>query len=207
MNFSSLEGGDWQNFIYLLLVLLVMVGGLFSRQELNIGKIFKYLGIWSAVGLVTISLYAYRYEFSDFKNRILGEINPAAARINKSGELVIHLSQDGHFYMDADVNGVAMRFMIDTGASDIVIGIDDAKKIGIDFKKLIFNKPYQTANGISWGASITLREIEIGDIKFYNVAASVNNADMGTALLGMSFLRQFKKYEFYRDKLILMGHE
>jgi aspartyl protease family protein len=206
MSFNSFESGDWQNFIYLLLILLVMAGSLFSRRDFAFGKILKYLVIWSAVGLMIIILYSYRYEFSDLKNRVLGEINPTAARINESGELVINLSQDGHFYMDADVNGVAMRFMIDTGASDLVIGVDDAKKIGVDFKKLIFNKPYQTANGISWGASITLREIKVGDIKFHNVAASVNNADMGVALLGMSFLRKFKKYEFYRDKLILTGH-
>jgi predicted aspartyl protease len=38
---------------------------------------------------------------------------------------------------------------------------------------------------------------------FYDVPASVNSAEMGTSLLGMSFLRRFKKYEFYRDKLIL----
>lgn len=203
MSFSNLESGDWQNFIYLLLVLFVMAGSLFSRRDFAFSKIFKYLGIWSAVALVAIIFYSYRYEFSDFKNRILGEINPTAARTNESGELVINLSQDGHFYMDVIVNGVAMRFMIDTGASDIVIGVADAKKIGLDPKKLVFNKPYRTANGTSWGASITLRELEVGNIKFRNVAASVNNADMGMALLGMSFLRQFKKYEFYRDQLIL----
>jgi aspartyl protease family protein len=93
--------------------------------------------------------------------------------------------------------------MIDTGSSDIVINLEAAQKLGIDPKKLTFNKPYQTANGTSWGASVTLEEFQIGNVKFRNIPASVNNADMGTSLLGMSFLRQFRKYEFYRDKLIL----
>lgn len=203
MSFNSLDHGDWQNFIYLGLVLTVLVGSLLSRRDLPFSKIFKYLAIWAAVAIAAIIVYSYRFEFSDVKSRFLREINPSAVQVNAEGELVISLSQDGHFYMDLKINGVPMRFMVDTGASDIVISIKDAKRLGIDPTKLTFNRSYQTANGISWGAYVNLSEIEIGNAKFHNVGASVNNADMGTPLLGMSFLRQFEKYEFYRDKLVL----
>lgn len=203
MDFTSLSDSDRQNLLYLTLILVVLVSGLLSRRDLAFGKILKYLSIWSLIGLVSVALYTYRYEFSDFKNRIIGEIKPAGVQVTKSGELVINLAQDGHFYMDVKVNGVAMRFMIDTGASDIVINLGEAKRIGIDPKKLVFNKPYQTANGVSWGATVRIDKIEVGDAQFNNISASVNNASMGTSLLGMSFLRQFKKYEFYRDKLVL----
>lgn len=203
MDFASLNDSDHQNLLYLTLILVVLVSGLLSRRDLSFKKILKYLAAWSSIGLFIIILYSYRYEFSDFKNRIIGEIQPAGVQVTKSGELVITLSQDGHFYMDVKVNGLAMRFMIDTGASDIVINLGEAQRIGIDPKKLVFNKPYQTANGVSWGASVRLDKLEVGDVQFRNISASVNNASMGTSLLGMSFLRQFKKYEFYRDKLVL----
>jgi aspartyl protease family protein len=203
MDFNSLSGGDWQNFSYLALLLVVMLSGLFSRRDLAFGKILKYLGIWSVIALFIVTLYSYRYEFVDFKSRILGELNPSATQVTKSGNLVINISQDGHFYMDVAVNGIMMRFMIDTGASDITISLGDAKKLGIDLTELQFNKPYQTANGKSWGANIKLREVAVGNAKFYNISASVNSSEMGVSLLGMSFLRQFKKYEFYQDKLIL----
>ena len=203
MDFSSFSSGDWQNFASLSIILAMLISGLLTRRDLPLSKIIKYLGIWSVVGLATIVIYSYRFEFSDFKNRILGEINPSAVRINKSGELEIALSQDGHFYIDLKINGTAMHFMIDTGASDIVISLAEAKRIGINPKKLNFNKPYQTANGKTWGATVMLDQIEVGDVIFHDVAASVNNAEMGTSLLGMSFLRKFKKYEFYRDRLIL----
>lgn len=203
MNFSDLQNNDWQNFIYLALILVVLISSVLTRRDVGLEKILKYLAIWSVVGLISISLYAYRYEFSDFKARILGEINPSLTQISKNGELIINLSQDGHFYMDVKVNGVPMRFMIDTGASDIVISVEQAKKLGINVKNLVFNKSYQTANGRSWGASIVLDEIEVANRKFRNINASVNDAEMGTSLLGMSFLRQFEKYEFYRDRLVL----
>jgi aspartyl protease family protein len=202
MDLNSLSEGDWQNFIYLTLILVIMVSGLISRR-MPFGKVFKYLAIWSAFGIFAISLYAYRFEFSDFKNRVMGEIKPSSIQINASGEMIINLAQDGHFYMDVEIDESPMRFMIDTGASDIVISVAEARRIGIKTEKLNFNKSYQTANGISWGASVILKTIKVGNMVFYDVPASVNSSEMGTSLLGMSFLRRFKKYEFYRDKLIL----
>ncbi|MBM5781983.1 MAG: TIGR02281 family clan AA aspartic protease [Pelagibacterales bacterium] len=198
----DLSSSDWQHFIYSLLILLVLVGNLGSRK-LPFSKTLKYLGIWSLIALIIISLYSYRYEFSDFKNRLFAEINPSKARVNKENQLVVKLSDDGHFYINVLINSQQVRFMVDTGASDIVLNINDAKKVGLNINNLTFNKRYQTANGSSFGASVVLEKFVIGNIELSNINASVNNADMGTSLLGMSFLRNCKKYEFYRDSLIL----
>jgi aspartyl protease family protein len=203
MGFNNFNDGDWQNFTYSLILLTVLLGGLFSRRVLTFAKVFKYLGIWSVLGLVVIVLYSYRFEFSDFKTRILSEINPSWAQTKNDGKIEVKLAQDGHFYIDVKINDIPVRFMVDTGASDIVVSVKEAKRIGINPKKLSFNKPYQTANGTSWGASVKFDKLEVGSAVFLDVNASVNNADMGTSLLGMSFLRRFKKYEFYQDRLIL----
>ena len=194
---------DWQNFIYLAVVLVFLLANLFSRRDLDFGKVAKYLAAWAGIGFAIIAFYSYRFEFADFKARIMGEIMPTKARINKSGDLVINIAQDGHFYLDTKINNIDIRFMIDTGASDITLSLADAKKIGIDVKNLKFSKAYQTANGTSWVSIFNFNEVVVGDVKFNNVGASVNNAKMGTSLLGMSFLRQFKKYEFYQDRLVL----
>ena len=93
--------------------------------------------------------------------------------------------------------------MVDTGASDMVINQNDARRIGIDLSRLKFNRAYQTANGTSYGAGVRLKEVKFGDLVFQDIPASVNSADMGISLLGMSFLRNFSKYEFTRDQLIL----
>ncbi len=203
MDFNNLSSQDWQRFCYFALILVALTVSVVSRQELKITKILKYLGIWSGIGIVLIALYSYRYEFSDFKNRILGEIAPSSAQTNKSGQIVISSSQDGHFYINAKVNKVDVRFMVDTGASDITLNLNDAQRIGIKSEDLIYIKQYQTANGRSLGASIKLDELEMGDVKFENLSASVTNGNLGISLLGMSFLKQLKKYEFYQDKLIL----
>ncbi|HLD77108.1 MAG TPA: TIGR02281 family clan AA aspartic protease [Rickettsiales bacterium] len=199
----NLTDSEQQSLVYSLILLTVLLGSVVLRRDFKFSQALKYFAIWGVVAFVGIVLYSYRFEFSSFKNRILGEVNPASARLDGEGRLVVNISQDGHFYLDTKINNQSVRFMIDTGASDIVLNINDAKKVGIDSQNLVFDKRYHTANGVVLGASIRLKEIEIAGVKFYDVRASVNSADLGVSLLGMEFLRQFRRYEFYQDKLML----
>ena len=198
-----MNNSDSHNLIYLVLLLIIILSGFISRRDNNWSLIFKYLFYWSLIGFIGVVIYSYRFEFSDFKNRIIGEINPRSGRVD-GDNIIINISEDGHFYINLMVNDSKILFMIDTGASDLVLSKSDAIKLGINLNNLNFNRSYQTANGISWGASIILKEIQVGNIKFYNVNASVNQGEMVNSLLGMSFLRQFHRYEFFRDKLILV---
>ena len=92
---------------------------------------------------------------------------------------------------------------MDTGASDIVLSPADAARAGFERSELAFNRQYQTANGIGWGAPVVLRSIEAGAIRFRGVAASVNDAPMSESLLGMSFLDRLAGFEVRGDSLIL----
>lgn len=192
-----------QSLIYSLILLAFLVTSLILRRDIKLITALKYLAIWGVIAIIGVAFYAYRFEFGDFTHRMKGAINPESARLDKQGRIVLNLSSDGHFFINLQVNDQPMRFMIDTGASDIVISMKDAQKIGVNTKNLNFNKRYQTANGMVLGASITLRKIEIAGVIFNNVPASINSFDLGTPLLGMSFLRQFHRYEFHKDQLIL----
>ena len=202
-----MENNDLSQIVYLVILILIMSYGMINRKEMSLKKIVKYFLIWSLIGLIIIALYAYRFEFNNFKERISGEINPTSAQLNQQGQLIINISDDSHFYVKMLINKKPILFMVDTGASDIVLNLQDALKIGINPKNLIFNRQFQTANGRVLGASIILKEVEISGIKFKDVKASVTNGEMGVNLLGMSFLRRFGKYEFYQDRLILTDFE
>ena len=202
-----MENNDLSQIVYLVILILIMSYGMINRKEMSLKKIVKYFLIWSLIGLIIIALYAYRFEFNNFKERISGEINPTSAQLNQQGQLIINISDDSHFYVKMLINKKPILFMVDTGASDIVLNLQDAIKIGVNPKNLIFNRQFQTANGRVLGASIILKEVEISGIKFKDVKASVTNGEMGVNLLGMSFLRRFGKYEFYQDRLILTDFE
>ncbi len=202
MNFSNLNESDWQNFAYIALLLAFMAPRLLSR-EMPFAKTLQYIALWGFVALFFVSLYTYRYQLIEFKDKIFSAVSPTSPTINKNGQIVIKIAQDGHFYIDTKINNLDVRFMIDTGASDVIISQKEAKRIGVNFEKLNFNKIYQTANGKTSGANIVLDEIWIADRKFEKVNASINKSEMGQSLLGMSFLKRFNKYEFYREELIL----
>ena len=202
MEYSEIASREWSNIIYILILIVLLIMG-FSRKELPMKKFFEYAGLWIAFALIALVLYSYRFEIIEVKNRILSDLFPSKAINKNHQELTLSVAQDGHYYLDIKIKNQLVRFMIDTGASDIVLNLEEAKRVGIDVKKLRFDRTYQTANGKSFGAMVVLDEIAVADVIFSKVSASVNSAEMGTSLLGMRFLRQFKKYEFYQDRLVL----
>jgi aspartyl protease family protein len=202
MDYNSISSHEWSNVIYILILIVLLIMG-FSRKDLPSKKIFEFAGLWLLFALVALILYSYRFEVGEIKDRVLSDLFPAKA-INKNHEkLVLNIAQDGHYYLNVKIKNQEVRFMIDTGASDMVIDEKIAIKLGYDLRKINYNKIFQTANGQSYGASIYFDEVDVSGVKFYNVQASITNSDLVIPLLGMSFLQKFYKYEFFRDKLIL----
>ena len=198
-----MTGNDWANAFYLVLLLTFVATSIFSGRKMHFSKIVKYIALWTVIAIFCIMLYSFRFEFEGIKNRFIGALNPSYVQSNNSGQIIISKSQGNHFFANVKINGQNIRFMIDTGASDMSLTLADARKIGINPQELIFNKPYQTANGIIYGATVNLDNIEFGPLNLRNFRASVNKSNMGTSLLGMSFLRKFSRYEVYQGKLIL----
>lgn len=109
----------------------------------------------------------------------------------------------GHFFLRATVNGSSVPFLVDTGASTIVLSPEDARRIGFRPAGLAFDQRIMTAGGEVPGASVTLREIRIGQLQVFGVPATVHGAPLPISLLGTSFLRRLEGYEVERDRLIL----
>ncbi len=183
-------------------ILLLVASGILASRTLNVKKAVRDIAIWVAILAGLVALYGFRYELEILGLRIAGELEPARGT-EADGEMLYRRSADGHFYIDATVNGQPVRFLVDTGASEIVLSPADAARAGFTQADLLFNRQYQTANGIGWGAPVMLRSIEAGAIRFRGVAASVNETPMSESLLGMSFLDRLSGFEVRGDSLIL----
>jgi aspartyl protease family protein len=118
-------------------------------------------------------------------------------------EYVVEAGRGGHYVIDAVVNGAPITFLVDTGASDIVLTMEDAERLGFHPRTLRFTQRFATANGEVRGAPVVLREIRIGQFSLFDVAASVNEAPLGVSLLGMSFLERLNGYQVDNGRLIL----
>jgi aspartyl protease family protein len=95
--------------------------------------------------------------------------------------------RSGHFMTLGSINGASVRFMVDTGATMVSMGVDDARRAGVNYLK---GKPgyAQTANGVAAVYQVKLDSVKVGGITLNNVDGLVHESPMAVVLLGMSFL-------------------
>ena len=182
---------DWKkaDLIQSTIWAIVISGGALAARRLPLGHTLKYAGIWLLVILTLVGLYSYKDDFK--RTRIFAELFPNQLRQNTNGTYSLRAREDGHFYVEALVNGVPVNFLIDTGASELTLSLDDAQRIGIDPGKLHYNRMFATANGMVRGASARLGRVQVGPLWINDFRASVNGGQLDTSLLGMSALREF----------------
>lgn len=173
------------------------------------GKALKSLAAWIGIILILVVAYSLRGYVAPLADQVLAELTPGRAT-TPQGEPVsasaasVRRAIDGHFWAEANVNGTRVRFLVDTGASSVVLTRDDASRLGFDLDSLVYNRRMMTANGETRGAMIRLDEIRVGNVRVENVDAVVpQNSVLPTSLLGMTFLGRLSRYEATQDSLIL----
>ena len=129
----------------------------------------------------------------DGKKRVLRVGQNVTVQPSGSGPATVVLTADsaGHFLTMGNINGMSVRFLVDTGASMVSIGASDARRIGIDFAKGQVGFT-QTANGVAQVSRVKLNAVKVGDITLNNVDATIHQQDMPVVLLGMSFLNRME---------------
>lgn len=108
-----------------------------------------------------------------------------------SGKFTLTADSQGHFFTTGTVNGVSVRFLVDTGATMISLGRSDARRIGLDMSRGERGMS-QTANGPVAVTRTKLDSVRIGEITLNNIDATIHQSDMPVALLGMSFLNRME---------------
>ena len=108
----------------------------------------------------------------------------------KGNRIVLTVGSGGHFMTAGQINGKTVQFMVDTGATSVAMGVQDAERAGINYKN---GQPVTmaTANGNAQGYRIKLSSICVGDVEVFDVDAVVTPQAMPFMLLGNSFLTRF----------------
>jgi len=167
-------------------------------------KTLVHTAIWLGAITGLLTAFAFRDEAAVVIQEIRAELMPSVALSRSAGEAELRRAWDGHYRATAEVNGVKMRLMIDTGASMVLIPFEQVAKIGIDPDSLDFSLPVTTANGRSSVAPIQLSSIKIGPIAVFDIPAAVAQpGKLKIGLLGMSFLDKLEETTFRGDRLIL----
>lgn len=112
-------------------------------------------------------------------------------------------SGDGHFWATALVNEKAVRFLVDTGATEVTLTPADAQRLGFDASNLTYDHKVITANGQTLAALVTLTTVGVGRSELNNVDALVVKEGLSTSLLGMSYLGRLSRIEATPSSLVL----
>ena len=123
--------------------------------------------------------------------------------VTEQGQIILPRSRDGHYYLTAQINGNPVRFVVDTGATDIVLTKADAARIGIDPESLDYLGRAGTANGETRTAFVRLDEVVVGNAVDRDVSAVVNDGAMSQSLLGMGYLQRWGRIEITQGELRL----
>ncbi|MGR3636521.1 MAG: retropepsin-like aspartic protease family protein [Shimia sp.] len=187
---------DIGNLVYLVLLLLLI--GYFSlgRGRLNLNKTLQHAAIWGLIFLGAILAVGL---WEDIRSTV----RPMQTVLTDEGRIELPRGTDGHFRATLDINGASVDFIVDTGASDLVLSKQDAARAGLDPDNLPFFGRAMTANGEVKTAPVRLDEVRFGGYSDHNVQASVNGGEMSSSLLGMSYLKRYDQITIAGNKLIL----
>lgn len=194
------------------LVMLGVWGAVLAAGFLHRGIKFQDAArqgaVWLVLLLGLVASYQYRFELQTIASRVTAGLIPSRPQtaFGADGALRVSIGKasSGHFEADGVVNGAGVSFLVDTGASSVVLTMEAAKAAGIQPDGLSFTFPVSTANGMAFAAKVTLNEVRIGEIARNNVSAMVaEQGKLEQSLLGMSFLSTLSAYAVQQDQMIL----
>ena len=110
---------------------------------------------------------------------------------------------DGHFWADGQVDGHAVRFLVDTGASAVALTPDDAQRLGLEPHSRAYTYQVNTASGVARAARVTLEDVRVAGAEVHGVEAYVIAPGLPTSLLGMTYLGRLTQFEATQTALIL----
>ena len=179
--------------------LVLMGGAIFASylvsQRGQMGRVAQQASIW---GLIFVGVIAAAGMWDDISRNVLPRQQVGAA-----GEVILPQQADGHYYVQLGVNGVPVDFVVDTGASQIVLSREDAARAGIDPAELRYLGSASTANGVVRTANVRLDSVSLGPLTETGVPAVVNEGEMFGSLLGMSYLSRFSNIQIRDGELVL----
>lgn len=163
------------------------------------GETYKGVKVLSTGGdeaLVEIAGRRHTLRIGDAPASVGGGAGPA-----RGSKVVLTAGTGGHFITSGAINGRPVQFMVDTGATTVAMGIAEAERLGIAYRK---GQPGRgnTANGVVSTWLVKLASVRVGDVELYDVDAAVLPVSSGPILLGNSFLSRFQMTRF-NDQLVL----
>lgn len=191
-----MDSFDTGRLIYLALLGLMVCAWFFAQNRLSTNKLLQQAAVWGLIFLGAIAAFGL---WEDIRQTV----RPQQTVFADQGKIVVPRSPDGHYYIAAEVNGAPVEFVLDTGATTLVLTREDAAAAGLTPDSLNFTSRAMTANGEVRTAPVRLDSVTIGPATDKDITAVVNGGEMSQSLLGMTYLQRWGKIEITGGELTL----
>jgi aspartyl protease family protein len=183
------------------IVMLVIVGSALAARRMPIGQAAKMALAWIVIFALGLGLYAFRNDIKAVAQRIWSEISPAQAE-QVGDSIRIRQSDDGHYWVNVQLNGNEERFLIDTGATVTALSVGAAVRSDVE-AGAGFPMILNTANGPIDADRARVGTLIVGTIRRDDFPVIIAEEFGGTNVLGMNFLSSLSSWRVEGNWLIL----
>lgn len=176
--------------------MLVLPLSALAARRLPWSQTVKMAAAWGgifAVGLLIVSQ----------RDRLSGLAGLFSDQHVEGRETRIRMAEDGHFYADVRINGVARRMLIDSGATTTALSTATAAAAKLDLEESPFPALITTANGSVTARTATVRELDVGSTTATDLGVVVSPAFGDLDVLGMNYLSRLASWRVEGKTLVL----
>jgi aspartyl protease family protein len=193
------DGSQALNLIYLLIVLIAVLSA-FSLRRVPVGKTLKMVLAWVLIFAAAFAIFALRDDFRALGSRLWAAVTGSTVQETQGGELRIAMAEDGHFWVEGELNGHRVRFLVDSGATVTTIGQETATQAGVtpDGRRA----PVSTANGVVVMDRGSAGRLKLGPIERSDFPMFIARDDT-INVIGMNFLSSLSRWSVEGRTLVL----
>jgi aspartyl protease family protein len=194
MNNDVMLGG-----VYILMAMMLVLGALMTRRE-PAARLFTMGLAWVGIFAAGFVLFTFRDDFSWVMQRLRAEAT--GAPVEQGGEIRVPMAVDGHFWVDAQLNGEPVKFLVDSGATMTTIGRQTAQRAGVDINPAQ-DQTVRTGNGVIKVSRGRAETLAIGEVERRDVGLHVADTE-DLNVLGMNFLSSLDRWGVEGRWLVLV---
>ena len=185
---------DGPSLIWGLVCVLLLISSLAARR-LPLGEVGKIALAWVAIFATLFAVFSFRFEFLTIWDRLKADVAGTSGQTVSGETIEIKRQDDRHYWLQVEINGNPVRFMIDSGATTTAMNAETAKDAGVDVDNDAYPVIINTANGSVTAKRGVIQNLQVGPHKVsgHNVVVSENFGD--TNVLGMNFLDSVKSWK------------
>lgn len=197
-----MDAGTGTSLIWGAVMIVVLVSSLAARR-MPIGQTLKYALAWVAIFVGLYGLVLFRDDLTMVWNRARADLGGASVASVRGEQTVIQRSEDGHFWVEGQVGGKDVEFLIDSGATTTSLTAETARDLGLAVDRSGYPMIVMTANGPIENWPTELPDLAVGSITTGELDVLVSDVPDSVNLLGMNWLSRLKGWRVEGREMVL----